>query len=670
MGYWEFALFLILTGIGIIPLLRFGMRGAGEGFVGAFLILVTSVFAMVFWPQPPIHVPGAVVARPQWFRNDEPTRKFVPRTVKSDGYVSAETCRSCHPKFHASWHATYHRTMTQVATPHTVADAKAFDNKVIKVGKRTYKLTTAGDQFWIEGADMDWAYREVLQGKEPLDTANPPVAKRRIVMTTGSHHFQVYWVAAEKRGYEMLQTPLVWGIETKQWIPAEDVFIRPPTAGQRVVMWNRGCIQCHSVHAQPGLTGIDSVFNSTVSDLGISCEACHGPGKKHVDFYRNPLNRYRAFVASTEETKPTIINPAKLPPEKAAQVCGQCHVAFAPKSKDWNRTGVGYEAGGDYSLTHHILAFDDPLGKKLSAKTLKASYWGDGTMRAAGREYGALLESACYKRGHGNQKMHCLSCHTMHGKDPNDQLWPRMRGNVACTQCHNEAKYNSNIAQHTHHKSGSSGSNCYNCHMPNISYGLLRGMRSHRITIPSATHSQKFGKPNGCNQCHIDKSLVWTADHLRSWFGIDSEKLKAEYAETSATLLWALKGDAAQRALAAWTMGWKPARQTGGEDWTVPALAQLLVDPYAAVRYIAYGSLKKQPGYQDIQYNFVGPEADREKVRQQVLDIWKNKKQPLLPKANAKTRSILILGSGRDLLMKRWQELLKQRDNTDLEFPE
>ncbi len=35
-----------------------------------------------------------------------------PIQVRSDGYLSSDACRSCHPDAYQTWHDTYHRTMT------------------------------------------------------------------------------------------------------------------------------------------------------------------------------------------------------------------------------------------------------------------------------------------------------------------------------------------------------------------------------------------------------------------------------------------------------------------------------------------------------------------------------------------------------------------------------
>jgi predicted CXXCH cytochrome family protein len=102
-------------------------------------------------------------------------------------------------------------------------------------------------------------------------------------------------------------------------------------------------------------------------------------------------------------------------------------------------------------------------------------YWRDGMVRVSGREYNGLIESPCYQRG----ALSCLSCHSMHDSDPDAQLARDRDGNAACTQCHRALSDERAVAAHTHHRAGSTGSTCYNCHMPHTTYGLMRAMRSH-----------------------------------------------------------------------------------------------------------------------------------------------------------------------------------------------
>src|SRR5205085_1722539 len=144
----------------------------------------------------------------------------------------------------------------------------------------------------------------------------------------------------------------------------------------------------------------------------------------------------------------------------------------------------------------------------------------------------------------------------------------------------------------------------YNCHMPYTTYGLLRTLRSHQISSPSVAASVQTGRPNACNLCHLDKTLAWTANALGNWYGTPAVPLDADQQSIAASLLWALRGDAGQRALVAAAMGWPPAQQASGTNWLTPYLSGLLDDPYDAVRYVSYTSLRTLPWLRTLQYNF------------------------------------------------------------------
>ena len=78
--------------------------------------------------------------------------------------------------------------------------------------------------------------------------------------------------------------------------------------------------------------------------------------------------------------------------------------------------------------------------------------------------------------------------------------------------------------------------------------------------------------------------------------------MNADEREIAASVLWALKGDAGQRAIAAWHMGWEPALEVAGRDWLAPFLAELLDDPYAAIRQVTQKSLHTLPGFEQFDF--------------------------------------------------------------------
>ena len=160
--------------------------------------------------------------------------------------------------------------------------------------------------------------------------------------------------------------------------------------------------------------------------------------------------------------------------------------------------------------------------------------------------------------------------------------------------------------------------------MPYTSYGLLKAVRSHTISNPSVTETVELGRPNACSLCHLDQTLGWTGEHLSEWYGAPQPELSEEVRTVAAALLWVMKGDAGERALAAWNFGWQPAQEASGTSWMVPHLADLLNDPYEAVRSIAYDSLRRIPGYVDVEYDYLGDQNQRVDMVVPVLQAWRS----------------------------------------------
>ena len=208
----------------------------------------------------------------------------------------------------------------------------------------------------------------------------------------------------------------------------------------------------------------------------------------------------------------------------------------------------------------------------------------------------------------------------MHHSDPNDQLAKQMEGNYACLQCH--TTYRERLEEHTHHPASSAGSLCYNCHMPYTSYALLTGMRSHKIDSPSVEVSLRTGRPNACNLCHLDKTLDWSSSHLTTWYGLPSVETDDDQKTIAGALLWLYRGDAVQRAVVGWNLGWSAAQEASGNDWIAPHLCQLLDDPYAAVRFVGERSLRTLPDFKNFTYNFIGPESERAEAMEHGRAIW------------------------------------------------
>ncbi len=586
---------------------------------------------------------------------------FRPIEVADRGYVASDACRDCHPQQHATWFASYHRTMTQVAQGDVVLGD--FNNVYLSQNGRDYHLREVDDMCWVELLD-------------PAATPGTAEASQRvqrpIVMTTGSHHMQAYWFPIGVRR-TLAILPFVFLNETREWIPRSAAFLKPTDDGvsHEIGRWNSDCSKCHSTHPQEReVTGGE--WDTRAAEFGISCEACHGPGQQHIAYHRDLADSKHTVASSSSDT---IVNPENVSHVRSSQVCGQCHSVLTLKGDQdkINLEGITFQPGSDLRQTYDVWQLQSPEMKELLkiesihqrvVSTNQGTFYSDGVVRVSGREYTSLEQSACFQRG----EMGCLTCHQLHKSADdtrsdkewaNDQLKPSSLGNDACVQCHDEQQYST---VHTHHLKDSSGSNCYNCHMPHTAYGLLKAIRNHTISTPDLKSELAIDRPNACNQCHLDKTLEWTAGYLKDWYAIDEPELDTEQSEIAASILWLLKGNAASRAMAAWTMGWSDAQTVSGNDWQSLYLAQLLNDPYLAVRMIARRSLQTLPGLTELKVNALASDAERSNTIQSIIAHWDQNSHAANP--------ALLLGPENVVMTRRIDAIMKQRDDTPMKLTE
>jgi predicted CXXCH cytochrome family protein len=472
-------------------------------------------------------------------------------------------------------------------------------------------VSRRGDDFFVQMIDPKWQYDVDTGAYHPPPNEPPPRMELRVSMVTGSHHMQAFWVPSGVDNGQF-SVPFTYLLEDRRWVPRTEVFLHPPDERQQIQVWNVSCITCHSTAGQPLVTGGRGAV-SRVAEMGIACEACHGSGEAHVAANRNPLRRYLHHLTGGGD--PTIVNPARLPAKRASQVCGQCHALTELSDDIYRGAGKTYRAGDDLEVTQPLLSPLHPTPQLQNHVAEDPSYlrnyfWADGTIRVSSRDYTGMMESKCAAGG----QLSCSSCHSLHQSDPAGLIAEGKDGDAACTGCHPAIG-----PQHSHHAAGSPGTRCYNCHMPYTVYGLLKGIRNHRIDSPRVTgRSGGSERPNACNLCHVDRSLGWAARSLQAWYGQPVPPGLTD--ETPAAVTWLLSGDAVQRAIAAWQFGWDGARKAARVDELVPFLVAALDDPYAAVRYVAGHALQQLDSSNDFDY-LAQPEQ-RRNAAYKILGRW------------------------------------------------
>ncbi len=498
-------------------------------------------------------------------------------------YVGAEACRACHPEQHASWDATFHSSMTQLPTRENVRGR--FDGT---------SVTFFGDSARPFEREGEFCFELPAIGAEPARVA-------AVALAVGSRRYQQYFeLVGDKVGGAYRRLPLVWHIGDERWMHMNGVFLAPDNNdwSRHQSLWNENCIFCHNTAPSPGLElGADGTpapkrFESSVADLGIGCESCHGPGGEHARKHRSPLSRYAAHHSAGRDD--SIIDPLALDKAQATALCGQCHSQRLPDppEKIWTymESGPTFRPGDTFAGHVEPIRRDTPPLGGDPTRGFAERFWSDGTARLTAYEYLGVTQSPCFAGG----ELTCFSCHVMHGGDVHGQIEPHMRSDQACTQCHSEIA--ADVRSHTHHDPAGAGARCLDCHMPHMVYGVVDIHRSHRIEIPDTRRDVEGGRPHACTQCHADRDALWAADRMREWWGeryqrprsrLDGAALDAPEALASLHA-----GDAVQRAVYAWRLG-RPESALDEHSRAAAALNLIVTlgDGYPSVRVIARRSL-------------------------------------------------------------------------------
>lgn len=168
----------------------------------------------------------------------------------------------------------------------------------------------------------------------------------------------------------------------------------------------RRCFGCHATAST-----VSGKFDPEHATLGVTCEACHGPGLLHViAMQTNP---------EQHETG-TTLNPRRLAPVDSVDFCGACH-----------RTPVD-------------VALEMPRHMGVSAVRLQPY---------------RLERSLCWG-GRGDPRITCIACH-----DPHKPLVHDSAGyDVACLKCHAKPGHAQGTNMAPACPTGTK--DCASCHMP------------------------------------------------------------------------------------------------------------------------------------------------------------------------------------------------------------
>jgi tetratricopeptide (TPR) repeat protein len=407
-------------------------------------------------------------------------------------YVGAERCRQCHAPEFRHWSGSDHDLAMQPATPRTVLGD--FDGTTFSHAGVTSTFTARHGRFFVrtDGPDGNLESYEIkyVLGHYPL---------QQYLIEWPGGRLQALSIAWDAR--ERTQGGSRWFHLYRDESIAHDDPLHWTGPNQN---WNAMCADCHVTGFEKRFDLAQNRYDSQWSEIDVACEACHGPGERHVAWAEadadpgadargdggtsivalRPVGTLRWIIENGRATA----TPGS--PERARTVvesCARCHARRTPI--------VAAPAPGGPILDSHRVALLEP-----------DLYHADGQIDGEVYEYGSFIQSRMYRAGVG-----CVDCHDPHS------LELKASGDGVCNQCHRAEVFNASA--HHFHPLDSEGARCVGCHMPERTYMVVDPRRDHGLRIPRPDLSVAIGTPNACTMCHADRSAAWAAAAVENWYG-------------------------------------------------------------------------------------------------------------------------------------------------------
>lgn len=441
---------------------------------------------------------AAVLAQPNYMANK--SYMVNENYIVNQSYVGNDTCIDCHQSEVASWKPSHHANSMLPASDKSVLGDFNNIRFESKDGWTIFNQDQAG--YYIETGQTGQTGRRY---EVPYVFAYKPL--QQILVDIGKGRLQAYPVAWDSRGKEE---------GGQRWYSLyEDTHI-PGTPFNWLGQfnnWNARCAECHSTDLKRGYDVEKDSYNTTFSEVNVSCEACHGPAEKHINLtqaqqksvansgFKNQQYRKLDWIFEDGNNTAELLKgkPVSIDHGQPDQ-CAACHSRRASLT-DGNDPG---------EFTQHYIP-------RLALPEL---YYSDGQIQDEVYVYGSFSQSKMAAAG-----VTCSNCH-----DPHSGKVLTLDNNL-CTQCHVPSKFDT--PAHTLHDPESPGSQCIDCHMPEKPYMGVDDRRDHAFRIPNPWVSEKLGTPDVCLDCHQDKDSQWSQRQLKS----KKAKVFGQYDDIGSALL-------------------------------------------------------------------------------------------------------------------------------------
>jgi hypothetical protein len=398
--------------------------------LGAAIALSGAVAAVVIWASLRPADDSPPTRRWPDFPSPEIASSNYVNVGKDARYVGTQRCLECHVDEHASYLETGHsRSMSEV-DPESEPPGGEFDH------------AASGRQYRV--------YREhgILRHRESLTVPDGELLLSDYVLKylVGSGRFSRTYLVEDQEF--LVESPVSWYSSLDAWAMSPGYDAPTHLSFQRTI--DHDCLFCHAGQVEPIGSSKERL---RIGETAIGCERCHGPGSLHVERWE----RGDATLGSLGDL--TIVNPRRLPRERAEAVCHQCHLSGEA------RVAVRGRKPNDFRPGLRWQDFVTDYGFETAATD----------MTVVGH-VAQLRQSACYK---ASETLTCITCHNPH-EAPADLV---AHHRSTCVSCHTEPSCGLPLSN----RSAANGNDCAACHMPQSPTDVPHvAFTHHRIGIHPA----------------------------------------------------------------------------------------------------------------------------------------------------------------------------------------
>ncbi len=294
-------------------------------------------------------------------------------------YAGDEACLPCHAQKVESYFHTAHHLTSRLPTQQSILGSFLQPKNLLKTSNPSlyFRMDSKPDGFYQSSISSD-----------PFVT---PSRSERIDVVIGSGRIgqtYLYW-----KNDHLLQLPVSYWVDLDAWVNSPG-YRDGTTNFERPVVSR--CLECHLTYVEPVASPQpENHYKPATLLLGISCERCHGPARRHVE----------SMTAGKPEV--ALVNLANLNRERQIEVCASCH------------GGRRFPLTTPFSYTP-----GEPLDKYLRRDPASPS----ATADVHGNQVALLQMSRCYQ---SSPDLVCSTCHDVHQTQRDIAAF-----STRCLKCH------------------------------------------------------------------------------------------------------------------------------------------------------------------------------------------------------------------------------------------